>query len=361
MKKFFGKQALLVCFVVIFAVVSGCGKNEEAAKTPVPKDQTQETTQAPASIDRPEAIVLPAEKDSKQADHKGVAVSVDGIVLKKDDLEKKIKAKMNLYKDKIPADKKMEVQEGLKKQLTEEFVMRTVLMNEANNRKIEATAKDIQTQLNQIKANLPADKKLEDFMKENDISKDDIAFGLRVKKLVEMDLGKKAKPSSKEIGKFYDENKEKFSSPETVHVRHILVTLDTKDDEKIKAQKKVKIENLRKQIVEGADFAEVAKNHSDCPSKENGGDLGDIKKGQTVKPFEDAAFSQEINVIGPVVTTEYGHHVIQVLKHNPEKIVKLDEVKDKIALYLEQQKQGEAFSQLAARLRKNAVIIYYEN
>lgn len=361
MKKYFGKQALVVWFVIIFAVVSGCGKKEEAAKTPVPKDQAQETTQAPATIEPSEAVDLLAEKDSRHADHKGVAVSVDGIVLKKDDLEKKVKAKMKLYQDKIPAEKKIEVREGLIKQLTEEFVMRTVLINEANNRKIEATAKDIQTQLNQIKANLPADKKLEDFLKENDISREDIAFGLRVKKLVEMDMGKKAKPSSKEISKFYDDNKGKFSSPETVHVRHILVTIDAKDDEKTKVEKKMKIENLRNRIVEGADFAEVAKKDSDCPSKENGGDLGDIKKGQTVKPFEDAAFSQEINVIGPVVTTEYGHHVIQVLKHNPEKIVKLEEVKDQIALYLEQQKQGEAFSQLAARLRKSAVIIYYEN
>ncbi len=361
MKKIFGKQALVLLLVILIGIVSGCGKKEEAVKTPTPKDQAQETTQAPSPIAPQEAVLAPTQKDAKQAAPRDVVVSVDGIVLKKADLEKKVKAKMNLYKDKIPADKQNEVQEGLKKQLTEEFVMRTVLINEAKNKKIEATEKEIQTQLTQIKANLPADKKLEDFLKENDIPKEDIALGIRIKKLVEMDLGKKAKPSSKEISKFYGENKDKFSSPETVHVRHILVTLDAKDDEKTKVEKKAKIENLRKQVLEGADFAEVAKSNSDCPSKENGGDLGDIKRGQTVKPFEDAAFSQEKNVVGPIVTTEYGHHIIQVLKHNPEKIVKLDEVKDKIALYLEQQKQGEAFTQLTARLRKNAVIVYYEN
>ncbi len=110
-----------------------------------------------------------------------------------------------------------------------------------------------------------------------------------------MEAGKKAKPTEKEISKFFTDNKEKFTTQESVHVRHILVTIDAKDDEKTKAEKKARIENLRKQVVEGADFAEIAKNNSDCPSKENGGDLGEIKKGQTVKPFEDAAFSQEIN------------------------------------------------------------------
>ena len=110
----------------------------------------------------------------------------------------------------------------------------------------------------------------------------------------------------------------------------------------------------------GADFAEIAKNNSDCPSKENGGDLGEIKRGQTIKPFEDAAFSQEKNKIGPVVSTQFGHHVIQVLGHNPGKTVSLDEVKDKIAKHLEQQKQTEMFSQTTDRLRKKAVITYYK-
>ena len=89
---------------------------------------------------------------------------------------------MNLYKDKIPADKKKEVQAGVKKQMMEDFVMRTVLTNEANNRKITATDKEIQAAINQIKANLPADKKIEDFLKENNISKEDIALGIKIKK-----------------------------------------------------------------------------------------------------------------------------------------------------------------------------------
>jgi peptidyl-prolyl cis-trans isomerase C len=200
---------------------------------------------------------------------------------------------------------------------------------------------------------------LDAFLKENKISKDDIILGIKVKKLVLQDMGKKAKPSPKEISKFYDENKDKFIMPENVHVRHILVTLAEGDDEKVKAEKKAKIEGLRKQLLDGANFAEVAKKNSDCPSKENGGDLGLIKKGQTVKPFEDAAFSQEKNVIGPVVTTEYGYHVIQVLEKNPSKTSSLEEVKSKIAAFLEQKKQSEAFSALLKKLRENAKIVIY--
>jgi len=358
MNKFFSKKGLAVLLVLLIAVTYGCGKKEEAAKAS--PDQTTQKAQTAPSAGLDNAAITPAVKDPQPAEPKDVAVIVDGIVLKKDELAKRVKAQLRLYKDKVPADKKKEVQAGLKKQVVEEFVMRTVLTNEANARKIVATDKEIQAAIDQIKANLPPDKKVEDFLKENNIPREDITLGIKIRKMVEREAGKKAKRTEKEINKFYADNKDKFTAEETVHVRHILVTIDAKDDEKAKDEKKAKIEKLRKQLVEGADFAEIAKNNSDCPSKENGGDLGEIKRGQTVKPFDDAAVSQEKNAIGPVVTTEFGHHIIHVLGHKPAKTVKLDEVKDKIAQYLEQQKQAEIFSQMTARLKKNAAIIYYE-
>lgn len=359
MNKILIKSVLTVVLVSLIATTFGCGKKEDATKESPQQTQQNAQTESPLGLDK--AVITPPIIEPKQVEPKDVAVSVDGIALKKDDLFKGIKEKMKLYKDKIPADKKKEAQDGLKKQLMEEFVLRTILTNETNNKKIVVTDKEIQAAINQIKANIPPEKKVDDFLRENNIRREDIALGIKIRKLVEMETGKKSKPTEKEISKFFTDNKEKFTTQDSVHVRHILVTIDAKDDEKTKAEKKARIENLRKQVLEGADFAEIAKNNSDCPSKENGGDLGEIKKGQTVKPFEDAAFSQEINQIGPVVTTEFGHHVIQVLGRSPAKTVKLEEVKDKIAIYLEQQKQAEAFSKMTARLRKNAVIVYYEN
>jgi peptidyl-prolyl cis-trans isomerase C len=137
------------------------------------------------------------------------------------------------------------------------------------------------------------------------------------------------------------------------------VAVNKGDSDKIKADKKEKIENLRKQLLKGDDFAELARKNSDCPSKETGGDLNFIRKGQTVKPFEDAAFSQEKNVIGPVITTEFGYHIIQVLDRKPAKTIALDEVKDKISAYLAQQEQSKAFADILKKLKENAKIIVY--
>ena len=78
-----------------------------------------------------------------------------------------------------------------------------------------------------------------------------------------------------------------------------------------------------------------------------------------MKPFEDAAFSQEKNVIGPVITTEFGYHIIQVLDRKPAKTIALDEVKDKISAYLEKQKQSDVFASILKKLKENAKIIVY--
>ena len=358
MNKFWFKSVLMIFVLALVVPMLACSKEEGTANTTAPaasQSTASESILVPEKPAEEPAAPAPASVQALAAD---AAVSVDGIVLKKSELDKKVQAQMKLYQDKIPADRKNEVRSGLKKQLTEDFVMRTLLANEVKRKKIAATEKEIQAAMEQIKANIPPDKNLKEFLKENNVSRDDIDLGVRIQKLAAMETGGKIKPSEKEISKFYADNKDKFTTGESVHVRHILVAIDARDDEKIKAEKKAKIECLRKQVLAGADFAEVAKKNSDCPSKENGGDLGEIKRGQTVKPFEDAAFSQEIKTVGPVVSTEFGHHVLQVLGRTPAKTVGLDEVKEQISLYLEQQKQADAFSKMMARLKKNAVIQY---
>ena len=367
MKKVQISLGLIMICMIAMLIITSCGKKEDTDKSKLPASQAQQSSQMTAAQNAPgpfsmtqEPVIAPDVKDSKQMQPKGIAISVDGIVLTKDALEQKTKEAMELFKGKYPEDKKNEVYKGIKKKVMDDFVVRTLLVNEVKNKQISVSEKEIQDEMQKIKANLPADKKVETFLKENRVTKDDLALGIKIKKLVDKESGKNLKPTEKEISKFYTENKDKFVQEESVRVRHILVTIDAKDDEKTKADKKAKIEGLRKQIVEGADFAEVAKKNSDCPSKENGGDLGEIKKGQTVKPFEDAAFSQEINTVGPVVTTEYGYHIIQVLGKNPPKATKLEEVKDKIAMHLEQTKQREAFGKVIERLQKNAVILNYE-
>ncbi|MCX5849023.1 MAG: peptidylprolyl isomerase [Deltaproteobacteria bacterium] len=340
-------KAILVLFV--FFLVSGCGD----------KEKTKEVSPAPAVSESHASPNAPfvASEQSKPSD---IVVSVDGKVLKKSELEQDINKIIKKFKDKIPADKQKEARINIKNQLVNTFVMKTLLANEIEKRKIGANDQEIKATKDRIQASLPPNKKLDEFFKENGISQEEIAFAVKVEKFKNQEIGDKAKPTQKEINKFYKDNQEKlFVEPESVHARHILVATKKEDNDKVKAQKKEKIENLRKQLLNGGDFAELARKNSDCPSKEVGGDLNFIKKGQMVKTLEDAAFSQKNNVIGPVITTEYGYHIIQVLDHKPAKKLSLDKVKGSISAHLEKQKTMQMFNDILKNLQQKAKIIVY--
>jgi peptidyl-prolyl cis-trans isomerase C len=82
--------------------------------------------------------------------------------------------------------------------------------------------------------------------------------------------------------------------------RHILVSSEEKCNE------------LKAQIEGGADFAEVAKENSSCPSSRQGGDLGSFGPGQMVKEFDTVVFSAPVNVVQGPVKTQFGYHLLEV-------------------------------------------------
>jgi len=351
MKTQISKSWPIIFVLFFFIFTSGCSDNgKKESPTATGENNIQSAMSASGVESVPSAPVNTGD----------IAVSVDGNVLKKAELEKSLNEKFNIIKSKVPADKQKELKENLRKQLIDVFIARTLLSNEIKKRNIEASNQEVKAAMDQIKTSLPPNKKIEDFLKENKITQDDIVLAVKIDKFRNMETGQKAKPSQKDITKFYNDNREKlFVEPESVHVRHVLVSVGKNDNDKVKAEKKEKIENLRKQLLAGADFTDIARKNSDCPSKEVGGDLSFVRRGQMVKEFEKAAFSQEKNAIGPVIQTEFGYHIVQVLDKKPEKKITLDEAKGKIAAYLEQKNKMEAFNEILKKLKDKAKVVVY--
>src|SRR5271168_3399018 len=106
-------------------------------------------------------------------------------------------------------------------------------------------------------------------------------------------LAPKEAPTDTAISDFYEENqKTLFSHPQQIHARHILLQVNSDAGAAEKAAAKAQAENLLQKIKAGASFADLAKEYSDDPgSKQNGGDLGYISRGELVKPFEEVAFT----------------------------------------------------------------------
>ena len=165
-----------------------------------------------------------------------------------------------------------------------------------------------------------------------------------------------------EMKKYYDENKDDFYI-EQVGASHIIIKRIEDEDKKLsdekKAEAKKKAEEVLAKAKAGEDFSELAKEYSqDTVSAKNGGDLGFFKKGEMVKPFEEAAFSMKVGEISDLVESDFGYHIIKVTdKEDRQKT--FDEVKETIRKTLQDEKCDAQVEKLKeeAKVEKNEEIL----
>ena len=159
-----------------------------------------------------------------------------------------------------------------------------------------------------------------------------------------------------EAREYFDGHKSEFEKPRRTRASHILIRVDVNADEEAKLAAKLKAENLRQDLAEGADFAALAREHSDDPgSATEGGDLGYFSPGMMVSAFEEAAFALEPGEISQPVETPFGYHLIKVTDHQAAERPTFTEVRDEIVARLKEQRARELARDRTAAFR-NALL-----
>jgi peptidyl-prolyl cis-trans isomerase C len=183
-----------------------------------------------------------------------------------------------------------------------------------------------------------------------------IERGMAIQELIDKEVTEKIKVSDEETKAFYDKNPQLFQQPEQINASHILIKVqaDAPADQKAEARKK--IEDVQQKVKKGEDFATLAKTYSEGPSGPKGGDLGYFRRGQMVKPFEEAAFSLKPDETSEIVETQFGYHLIKVNDKKPAKKMTYTEVKDRLSENLKKQKQDSEANAYIETLRKDAKI-----
>ncbi len=134
-----------------------------------------------------------------------------------------------------------------------------------------------------------------------------------------------------EIASYYENNPSEFQEPETRKASHILLRIPQGADQGVVDEKKKEIEKIREEIISGADFAAVAKEKSEDPGNaKKGGDLGMVKRGMMVKPFEQALFAMKEGEISQPVRTIFGWHIIKLDKITPAQKEPLEQARNRI-------------------------------
>jgi peptidyl-prolyl cis-trans isomerase D len=173
----------------------------------------------------------------------------------------------------------------------------------------------------------------------------------------EAKIGASVEVSEPELRTAYSRNIDRYRSPERAKVRHILLNTTGKSADEVKAIE-AKAGDLLKQIRAGADFAELAKKHSEDPgSAPKGGDLDWVTRGQMVPNFESTAFSLKPKEISNVIKTEYGFHIVQTLEKEEARVKPFEEVKGELTTEAKRetvyQKMQSAIDSARAELARN--------
>jgi parvulin-like peptidyl-prolyl isomerase len=276
------------------------------------------------------------------------AATVDGVAITKADVDELMARARRSYeaqKRTFPKAGTTEYQ-GLQSQAVAYLVQRLEFESEAKSRGLSVTDAEIDKGIDKLTdENFGGDKKaLQKALKEQGVSTAQLRNDVRADVLAEelsTSVSKDVAVSDADITGFYNQNKSQYTVPETREVRHILVKSKTKADQ------------LYADLQGGADFAVLAKQNSQDPgSKDNGGKLT-IARGQTVAPFDKAAFSLDVGTVSKPVKTEFGYHLIEPLGAvKPGKVTPLSEVKAQIKAQLEQTKKNEAISSWLSDLEK---------
>ena len=183
-----------------------------------------------------------------------------------------------------------------------------------------------------------------------------IQDGLTIKSLIDKEVVQKLSLSDQQVRAYYDDNPNLFRKPEQVKASHILVQVPQNADEAKRAEALSTIQALKTRIDNGENFATLAMEHSDCPSKAKGGDLGFFGREQMVKPFSDAAFALQPGQISDVVQTRFGYHLIRVTERQAEQTMAFNDVKEAIATRLRQEQEGKKIDAYLENLKKHADI-----
>lgn len=206
------------------------------------------------------------------------------------------------------------------------LITERIIALEVKKQNISVTDKEVDNEL----ASLIAQNGGEDYFNQtlemygltmDDVTKD-VKSNLELEKLLKQEVS----VSEDEMKNYFEENKETFAQQEQVKVRHILV--DSID----------KAKEVKEKLAAGSDFAELAKEYSTDTSKDAGGELGYIIKGQMVAEFEKASFSMNVGEISEPVETKYGYHIINVEDKKEAQAAKYEDHKTEIKETLLNQK-----------------------
>jgi peptidyl-prolyl cis-trans isomerase C len=289
----------------------------------------------------------------------GQIARVNDTVLLRQDLDREMKlVSLKLARQGRPVEgQQLKRYEG---EIRDTLINRTLLLQQAQSAGIDVKDTAVAKALDEFKAAFKDEKAYQNALTEMGFSeemlKSQINQGLTIKTLIDKEVLQKVSVSDQQVRAFYDDNPTLFRKPEQVKASHILIQVPADAAEAKKAEALAAIQALKLRIDSGENFAVLAQENSDCPSKTKGGDLGFFSREQMVPPFSEAAFALQPGQTSDVVQTRFGYHLIRVTERQTEQTMAFNDVKEAISARLRQEQEAKKIDAYLEKVKEHADI-----
>ncbi|MBU3911024.1 MAG: peptidylprolyl isomerase [Candidatus Omnitrophica bacterium] len=257
------------------------------------------------------------------------------------------------YKD----DELIQKMEGAKKDILKQMIEDKLILSRAKELDIKVRDEEIKEKLLYIKNGFPSEEAFNDTLTTQGITVADLKNRYRdqilMKKIVDFEVRARVNVLPSEITEYYEKHREEFKMNEKRKVRHILIKAK---DEVTYELAKVEIERIYSKLKEGQDFEDLARQYSQGPNKEQGGDMGYIQKGEMLPELEKTIFNLNPEELSMPMKSKIGCHIFKVEDIAHSGYVSLEDAQRDIKMLLFQQKMRKKLDEWLADLSSKAYI-----
>ena len=252
------------------------------------------------------------------------------------------------------------VRAEMKKRVLESLIDRELLYQESLKKGLKVEDDAVNKLYGALKDKFSSEEEFQSVLLKLKTSEADLKSEYRkriaIQRLIAKEFAPKVSVSEEDTRAYYNNHKASFIKPEKIRVRHILIKVAPKADEATKTEARRKLKEIKGRLEKGETFEALAKAFSQDKTASIGGDLGYISRGQTVKPFEEVAFSLTTGTVSDIVETRFGYHLIKVVDRKPESFIAYEEAREMLQKILKQRKIDKMLRSYVEELRGKAEI-----
>lgn len=290
-----------------------------------------------------------------------VVVRVGDRIVTRTQYERRLRETLNEIEHTAPPAQRAELKEKAKQGLVDELVSELLIKDRADRLNLSVTDAEIKEAIERLKQQygITTDEQFEQSLRTSGLTRADMEARLRdtlmTNKVFSRELRNRSDATDQELRERYNREKDHYRLPERAHLREIVV---------LKPEAPGQIDEARQRATDlaaaarkpGTDFAQLASTMSESGSKDKGGDLGEVAKGDMIAELDQAVFNAPAgSVIGPI-ETKSAWHIVKVEQRLPSEVPAFESIKDRLRQDATEETFERDYKAYIENLRKDAFI-----